>query len=299
MEIPDWQERSATSAAWRNAERASIAAVNAFEGSQATIAFEQLGDGLDLVFVSGGGARGDEWHRYQVPFFEPRFRCTTFDNRGIGETACDLPMPWPIEDFARDAAELIAGVCRPPVALLGSSFGSAIAQQLCIDCPELVRVAVVMGTGAWSTGWGWDFQEAEIEFRRAGGRLDGMMAVTHYAAMLYPARVLGDRELWPKIRAGLVSWVGSGDNEESLIPQWDASLRFDQRAKLPGCKVPMHVIAFSEDVQAPPQDGRELADLVPGARFHLFEGMGHGSWYGHTQEVINPFIEGLIASVQD
>jgi hypothetical protein len=33
---------------------------------------------------------------------------------------------------------------------------------------------------------------AEIEWRKAGNRLDGMMAVTHYAAMYYPARVLGD-----------------------------------------------------------------------------------------------------------
>jgi hypothetical protein len=40
---------------------------------------------------------------------------------------------------------------------------------------------------AWSTGWGWDCQEAEIEFRKAGGTLDGMMGVVHYASMLYPA----------------------------------------------------------------------------------------------------------------
>lgn len=31
-------------------------------------------------------------------------------------------------------------------------------------------------------------QEAEIAFRKRGGVLDGMMGVTHYAAMLYPAR---------------------------------------------------------------------------------------------------------------
>jgi pimeloyl-ACP methyl ester carboxylesterase len=121
-----------------------------------------------------------------------------------------------------------------------------------------------------------------------------MMAVTHYAAMLYPARVLGDRELWPKLRDELLAWIESGDNEESLIPQWDASLRFDQRERLPGCRVPMHVIAFAEDVQAPPQDGEELAALVPTAEFHLFEGMGHGSPHGHTHDILNPYIERLI-----
>jgi pimeloyl-ACP methyl ester carboxylesterase len=265
-----------------------------FAGSEATIAYEQVGEGPDVVWVSGGGSLGSDWHPYQMPFFSTRFRNTTFDSRGIGGTECAVPMPWPIEAFARDTAELIRAVCEPPVALVGSSFGSAIAQQVCLDHPDLVRCAIVMGTGAWSTGWGWDFQEAEIEFRKAGGRLDGMMGVTHYAAMLYPARVLGDRERWPAIRDQLLAWMDSGENESSLIPQWEASLRFDQRDRLPGCTVPMHVLAFTEDVQAPPQDGQELAEITPTAQFHLFEGMGHGSWFGHAHETLNPFIADLI-----
>ena len=268
--------------------------MQAHAGCEATIAYEQFGGGPDLVWVSGGGARGSDWHRYQIPFFSTDYRNTTYDNRGIGETTCDMPMPWPIEDFARDAAELIGAVCDPPVALVGSSFGSAIVQQVAIDYPHLVRVAIVMGTGAWSTGWGWDFQQAEIDFRKAGGRLDGLMGVTHYAAMLYPAKVLGDRQLWPKLRDDLMRWMNSGENEDSLIPQWEASLKFDQRELLGGVSVPMHVLAFAEDVQAPPQDGEELASMVPTAEYHLFDGMGHGSWYGHTHETLNPFIKELL-----
>ena len=47
------------------------------------------------------------------------------------------------------------------------------------------------------------------------------------------------------------------------MPQWDASLRFDQRAALPGVKVPVHVIAFAEDVEAPPQAGLTLSPSSP------------------------------------
>ena len=53
-------------------------------------------------------------------------------------------------------------------------------------------------------------------------------------------------------------------------------------------------LAFTEDVQAPPQDGKDVADLAPLGEYHLFEGMGHCSIYGHTHDVLNPFIEGLI-----
>jgi hypothetical protein len=60
------------------------------------------------------------------------------------------------------------------------------------------------------------------------------------------------------------------------VSQRDARLRFDQRTA-PGVKVLVHVIALDEDVEAPPQDGEELASLIPDARFHLLEGMGRGT----------------------
>jgi pimeloyl-ACP methyl ester carboxylesterase len=264
------------------------------DGSEARIYYEQHGKGPDIVWVSGGGGLAADWHPYQIPFFEQEFRNTTFDNRGIGSTTCEMPMPWPLEAFARDTADLIEAVCAPPVALVGLSLGGAIVQQVAIDRPELLRCVVTMGTGALSTGWGWDYQQAEIDWRKAGGRLDGMMAVTHYAAMMYPARALGDRELWPKLREELLQWLSTDDNERSLIPQWEASLYYDQTAALPACSVPMHVLAFTEDVQAPPQDGREVAELAGAGEYHEFEGMGHCSIYGHTHDVLNPFIRDLV-----
>ncbi|PZR00229.1 MAG: hypothetical protein DI533_06465 [Cereibacter sphaeroides] len=265
-----------------------------FSGSSSIIRYDQTGTGPDIVWVGGGGTRGRDWQRFQTPHFDANFRSTVFDNRGIGETTCSAPMPWTMSDFAGDLAELIRGTCNGPVCLIGSSLGSAIIQQLAIEHPALIRCAIVMGSGAWSTGWGWDYQEAEIEFRRRGGNLDGMMGVIHYAAMLYPARALGDRELWPKLKALMLEWMDSGDNEESLVPQWDASLRFDQRADLASVRVPVHVVSFAEDIEAPPQDGEELARLIPGAEFHLMEGMGHGSWYGHAHDTLNPYLEGIL-----
>ena len=258
------------------------------------IHFEQAGQGPDVVWVSGGGGLASDWDLYQIPYFKGYFRNTTFDNRGIGETQCDEPMPWPLAEFGDDTAALIEAVCEPPVSLVGISFGSAIVQQVAIDRPDLVRSAIVMGTGSRSIGWGWDFQKAEIDLRKAGGRLDGMFAVTHYAAMLYPAKVLGDRVLWPKLRDELIDWLDSDANESSLIPQWESCLLYDQTDQLPACRVPMHVVAFSEDIQAPPQDGQELAEVAGNAEYHEFAGMGHGSIYGHTHDILNPFIRATI-----
>jgi pimeloyl-ACP methyl ester carboxylesterase len=268
-------------------------------GSQATIHYEQVGEGPDIVWVSGAGGTAHSWDAYQLPYFEQHFRNTTSDCRGVGTTTCEAPMPWPLEGFAQDVADLIVAVCDPPVALIGHSFGAGIVQQVALDYPDLLHCAIAMGTGARSVGWTWDYQTAEIAWRRAGHGFAGdraavMMAVCHYAAMYYPARVLGDRELWPKLREELLEEYASDTPEEAVIAQWEPCVLYDQTARLPECRVPLHVIAFEDDVQAVPQDGEEVAALCPTAELHLFEGMGHCSMFGHTHDVLNPFLKGLV-----
>ena len=269
-----------------------------FPGSRATLSYAQRGEGPDIVWIGGGGDAGDSWDRYQLPYFERSRRNTTFTNRGVSPTTCTQPLPWTIADMARDTAELIDAVCDPPVAVVGLSMGGAIVVQLALDFPELLTVGIPMGTAARSYGWLFDYMQAEIDYRLAGGSLSGMMAVTHYAAALYPARVLGDPELWPRIREELSDWIASDANEESLIGQWDACQTFDVADELPGCTVPLHVFAFAEDMQAPPAYGREIVELCPTAELHEFEAMGHCSIYGHTHEQLNAEIERIILAVR-
>lgn len=259
------------------------------------IHYDQFGEGPDIVWVAGGGGHASDWHEWQVPFFEPSFRNTTFDNRGLGLTRCSAPEPWAIADFGRDAAALIERVCAPPVAVVGLSMGAFIVTQLALDRPDLLRCGVAMGTAAQGhRGWLGDYMRAEVELRRRGGRLDGMFAVTHYAAELYPGRALGDERMWERIKEFLGGGDFVEDNERSLIPQWQACIDFDVVDRLPSCSVPLHVFAFAEDVQAPAQYGKEVADLVPGAEYHLFEGMGHCSIYGHAHDVVNPRIKEVV-----
>ena len=255
-----------------------------------TLHYEQFGAGPDVVWIAGGGGLGADWHEWQIPFFERSFRNTTFDNRGIGKTTCDEPPPWQIADFARDAAALIEAVCEPPVAAVGLSMGGFIVTQLALDRPDLLRCGIAMGTAACgSAGWLGDYMRAEVELRREGGQLGGMFATTHYAAELYPARALGDPQMWERIKTFLGREFHEV-NEQSLIPQWQACIDFDIIGRLPECEAPLHVVAFDQDVQAPPQYGKQVADLAPTAEYHLFEGMGHCSIYGHAHDVLNPFL---------
>jgi pimeloyl-ACP methyl ester carboxylesterase len=260
---------------------------------ETTIHYEQTGEGPDIVWISGGGSLGSDWHRWQVPHFEGGFRNTTFDHRGIGGTECRAPEPWSIADLARDTASLIEAVCEPPVAVAGLSMGSFTVNQLVLDRPDLVRCAISMGTAARGhAGWLGDYMRTEIELRRAGGSLDPAFAVIHYAAMLYPAQALGDAAVWETIKE-FMGGAFPEENERSLIPQWQACVDFDVTDRLPDCSVPLHVFAFEQDVQAPPQHGREVAELS-GAELHLFAGTGHYSLYGHAHDRINAEIERIV-----
>ena len=79
-----------------------------FPASAASLYYEQTGSGPDIVWVGGGGTRGQDWHRFQTPHFDTSFRSTVYDNRGIGQTTTTTDMPWRIEDFAADLEHRVA-----------------------------------------------------------------------------------------------------------------------------------------------------------------------------------------------
>ena len=261
-------------------------------GDEVNQFYFQRGQGPDIVWVPGGDQRGEDFE-YQIAAFEGDFRNTSYDPRGVGETECSAPTPWSIADFARDCAELIRAVCETPVFLTGLSMGSLIVQQVALDFPELVRCAIPMGTAAKPTGFSKEWMEAEVEFFRAGGRLSREFAIHHYGAFLFPSEVLGDEELWNKVKEVADGAYGARDSE-MLIAQWEACIDFDVLDRLPDCKVPMHVVAFSQDMQTPPQLGRKVAEAAPDGHFHLLEGLGHGSLVGHRPDEVNACIRSII-----
>jgi len=47
---------------------------------------------------------------------------------------------------------------------------------------------------------------------------------------------------------------------QDLNDQWQACLDFNRRVRLESCPVPIHAIAFSENMQTPPQIVRVVAE---------------------------------------
>jgi 3-oxoadipate enol-lactonase len=258
--------------------------------------YVQSGEGPDIVWVPGGDNIAEDWDE-QIAFFEGRFRNTAFDPRGAGRTISHRQPPWSIADLARDCAELIGAVCNPPVYVAGLSMGAFVALQMAVDFPQLVRGAISMGTAAKPVGFCRDWMIAEVEFRRAGGRLSPEFAIHHYGAFMYPSDVLGDEELWGKLRPFVARSYGEREGE-FLAAQWQACIDFDVTRELPDCSVPIHVIGFSQDLQTPPALGRKAAALAKNGHFHLLEGLAHLSLAGHQPGTVNRQILECIEQIE-
>jgi pimeloyl-ACP methyl ester carboxylesterase len=256
------------------------------------IYYEQHGSGQDIVWLAGGDMPGSSWHQFQLPDFQD-FRNTTFDARGVGNTESFSAPPGSISRHAEDCIQLIEAACESPVFLAGLSMGSCIAQEVSLTRPDLVRASILMGACARKSGFIDEWESAEIALRRTGTELPEDFAVAHYALLMYPASVLGDDELWARLRPLVAQDYGHRDSL-SMAEQWQACVEYDSLDRLPDCQVPLHVIAFSEDTQTPPARGKLIADTAPLSSFHLLQGLGHCSMYGHKPERVNQCIREIL-----
>ena len=258
----------------------------------ADVHYIQQGEGPDIVWVPAGDQTHDV---YQAQFdaLSARYRCTSFDPRGAGKTVVHDAPPWPIEQFAGDCAALIAEVCEPPVVVIGLSLGALITQEMCLSYPDLVRLGIPMGTMARKTGYALEWEAAEIAMAAKGLSLPADFSVIHYAALSYPAEVLGDDPLWQRCRPYVASAYEDRD-PRMLAAQWQACLEYDSLERLPHCPVPIHVIAFEQDLQTPPARGKAVADAAADGHFHLLEGMGHFSIFGHRPDDVTACIDDIL-----
>ena len=268
--------------------------VRMVETANTTTRVAQVGEGQDIVWIPGGDSPAEAWAG-QMMHFSDRYRCTSYDPRGVGETT-SAPPPWSIKDFARDCAEVIEATCDAPVILTGLSMGGLITQQVAIDFPHLVKLAMPMGTAAYIDGFTRDWMQTEIDIRKDGIDLPDYFLAPHYAVYALPANALQDKELWGRVKEAYTARF-AGRAPKDLIDQWEACLDLDCREDLKSCPVPIHAIAFSEDIQTPPAMVKVVADCAMNGHYHELPGLGHVSVTRHKPDIVNGLLAEIMATV--
>jgi pimeloyl-ACP methyl ester carboxylesterase len=128
--------------------------------------FDERGSGDPLVLIHGG-AVDSRFFDKSIDRLAAHLRVITVDLWGHGRTA-DRDEPFSLASFSKDVAELIERVAGGSAHVLGHSIGGAVALDLTMRRPELVRQLIVVSAGFDSSS------EAGIE----GGISDEMVDQT-------------------------------------------------------------------------------------------------------------------------
>lgn len=254
------------------------------EHDHVSIYYDTFGHADDpcLLLVNGLGSQCINYHDDWCAMFADRgLHVVRFDNRDVGlSTKFD---DWPtgphgaaytLSDTAADGMVVLDALQVKRAHVMGLSMGGTIAQTMAIEHPHrLITMTSVMST----TG--------EPDYQRS----------TRQAAELLLAPPARDREGYiQQWIAGLREWGSPGFADEARW-QRDAERAFDRcfhpsgptrqylavmasepRAeRLRHVTVPTLVIHGDKDTLIDAIGGQRTAELIPGARFEVIEGMGH------------------------
>ena len=110
------------------------------------ISYSLVGRGRPVLLVMGLGAASDAWQDH-VGAWAEAFSCVLVDNRGAGRSGKPAG-PYSTSSMADDCARVLESVADEPAAVIGLSMGGAIAQELALGYPQLVRRLVLVSSWA-------------------------------------------------------------------------------------------------------------------------------------------------------
>jgi len=264
------------------------------------IYYETFGDPADptLVLVNGLGSQcinyADAWCE---KFAAEGYQVVRLDNRDTGLSSKLEGVEYSLADMANDVVAVLdaLGVDRDHV--MGLSMGGAIVQRLAIDHPDrlLSMTSVMSATGEPEYGRSSPEAFAVLTAPPASSRDE--FVENHIKAL----GVYGSKPEWQdddhnRARAGAAydrCFCPSG-----LGRQIGAIMRDGSRGEaLRNIKLPVLVLHGSRDTLIDASGGRRTAELIPGATYVEFEGMGHdyppavwdrwvGTWSGFARDAV-------------
>lgn len=219
-------------------------------------------EGMPVVFAHALGLDLTLWDAL-IERMPKGLRLIRYDLRGHGASGCP-PGPYAMGALIRDAERLLDHLGVKDCVFVGVSLGGMIAQGLAVKRLDLVRGLVLSNTAVkLGTPEVWARRIADTE--RLG--LEGMAETV--LERWFPKRIRRGLDLAP-LRARLTSTPLAG-----YLGCCRAIAGTDFYTPTAGLRLPVLVIAGSEDGSTPPDLVRETAELIPGAEFQLIRGAGH------------------------
>lgn len=266
--LPDGALGSTSCSAWQGG--AYTAPVPYADIDAGRLYYEQHGHGEPLLCIQGLALDVSGW-RPQIPAFARRHQVTVFDNRDVGRSFY-ATAPYDIPSLAADAVALADLLGLERFHVLGSSMGGAIAQELALGHPERVlslTVSVSYGgngrLGRERTRLALAGAEHQSDDERAAALMVATLSEQTFEELGDQLGAMGE----------MVQSYPHRQRREGYLRQLQASATHEARDRLPGLRLPVHVIGAEQDAFVPVWKSKELAGLIPGARLSIIAGAAH------------------------
>jgi pimeloyl-ACP methyl ester carboxylesterase len=251
------------------------------------IAYQVVGEGpLDLVLVSGFVSHLDmDWDDGRSAHFLARIasfsRLIRFDKRGTGlSDRVPLNQLPTLEERMDDVRAVLDAVGSERAALFGYSEGGPMSVIFAATYPQRTSALVLYGTYAKRRDPDDDYPWAPTaeQRRRYSDEIERDWAWEADMRRICP-NADDAMTRWWATRARAAASPGAA---RALIVM---NSEIDIRSVLPTIRVPTLVLHRRGDLDSRPEEGRYLADHIPGAKFIELAGADHAPWIDADQIV--------------
>ena len=226
--------------------------------------------GEPVLMIMGLGASSRLWFRL-LPWIARRHRAIVFDNRGTGDSS-PVRSRLSMKGLAHDARAVLDDAGVGSAHVIGASMGGMIAQHLALEDRASIRSLTLACTTAGGRGGvpSWRLLTTAALRPVLGSRRTFPLV----APALYGKATLEERP--ERVREDLERRLEDNTSPITLYAQMGAIAGHDTRSRLRELKgLPTLVVHGLEDNLVPPDRGRQLAKLIPGAELELVPACGH------------------------
>ncbi len=260
------------------------------------IAYQVIGDApLDLVFVMGWVSHMEYfWREPSFARFLKRLssfsRLILFDKRGTGlsDRVPNHELPT-LEQRMDDVRAVMEAVGSERAALVGVSEGGPMCSLFAATYPEKTLALVMIGTYAKRIRdddypWAPTTEQRQHFFDEMRATWGGPVGLEERAPS-----VAND----PKFRDWWATYLRMGASPGAALALTQMNAEIDVRKVLPLIRVPSLVIHRTDDLCLKVEEGRYVADQIPGARYVEFPGRDHLPFVGDQDAILDEVEEFL------
>ena len=260
------------------------------------IAYQVVGQGpIDIVYVPGWVSHVELcWEEPTYARFLNQLtsfaRLIMFDKRGTGlsDRVRDDQLPT-LEERMDDLHVVMDAAGSESAALFGVSEGGNLSALFAATYPEQTTALVMYGTFAkriWSQDYPWaptpEERQKVYEYVESGwGK---QRDLEHYVPSM-----VGDDAFARR----LATYCRRSASPGAAVALLRMNTQIDITDVLPAIHVPTLVIHRTGDRDANVEEGRWLADRIPGARFKELPGDDHFPWVGDQDAIVSEIQEFL------